>query len=41
MFYHGIDICKRIHVASIMNDEGKNVLKGFSFSNSLEGATAL
>lgn len=41
MFYLGIDIGKRTHVASIMNAEGKVVLKGFSFLNSLEGAHAL
>lgn len=37
MFYIGIDIGKRSHVASIMNDEGKVVLKGFSFPNTIEG----
>jgi len=41
MFYLGIDIGKRTHVASIMNAEGKVVLKGFSFANSLDGAHAL
>lgn len=41
MFYLGIDIGKRTHVASVMNDEGKVVLKGFSFSNTLEGSYTL
>ncbi|MGI6156542.1 MAG: IS110 family transposase [Enterococcus lemanii] len=41
MFYLGIDIGKRTHVASIMNAEGKVLLKGFSFANSLDGAHAL
>lgn len=36
MFYLGIDIGERTHVASVMDDEGKIVLKGFSFSNTLE-----
>ena len=41
MFYLGIDIGKRTHVASVMNDEGKVLLKGFSFANSLDGTHAL
>lgn len=41
MFYIGIDIGKRSHVASIMNDEGKVVLKGFSFPNTIEGGEKL
>lgn len=41
MFFLGIDIGKRIHVASVMNDEGKVVFKGFSFSNTLEGSYTL
>lgn len=41
MFYLGIDIGKRTHVASIMDTEGTVVLKGFSFANSLEEAQAL
>ncbi|WP_143139836.1 IS110 family transposase, partial [Enterococcus saccharolyticus] len=41
MFYLGIDIGKRTHVASVMNDEGKVLLKGFSFVNSLDGTHAL
>lgn len=41
MFYIGIDIGKRSHVASLMNDEGKIVLKGFSFPNTIEGGEKL
>ena len=41
MFYLGIDIAKNTHVASLMNDTGKTVFKGFSFSNSTEGAKSL
>jgi transposase len=41
MFYLGIDIGKRTHVASVMNSEGKVVLKGFSFPNTTEGGEAL
>lgn len=41
MFYLGIDIGKRTHVASVMNEEGKILLKGFSFPNSMEGAFSL
>ncbi|MEC1177273.1 IS110 family transposase [Metasolibacillus meyeri] len=41
MFYLGIDIGKRTHVASLMNQEGKVVLKGFSFPNSAEGGQRL
>ncbi|NBJ68015.1 MULTISPECIES: IS110 family transposase [Clostridia] len=41
MFYLGIDIGKRTHVASVMDDTGKVLLKGFSFSNSLEGGHSL
>ena len=41
MFYLGIDIGKRTHVASVMNDTGKILLKGFSFSNTTEGVEAL
>ena len=38
MYFLGIDIGKRTHVASIMNEEGKVLLKGFSFPNTTEGA---
>lgn len=41
MFYLGIDIGKRTHVASVMDDAGKVLLKGFSFPNSLEGGHSL
>lgn len=41
MFYLGIDIGKRTHAASVMNEEGKILLKGFSFPNSMEGAFCL
>lgn len=40
MFYLGIDIGKRTHAASVMNEEGKILLKGFSFPNSMEGLFA-
>ena len=41
MFYLGIDIGKRTHVASIMSDTGKILLKGFSFKNNTEGGEQL
>ncbi|MCC5893851.1 MAG: IS110 family transposase [Alkalibacterium sp.] len=41
MFFLGIDIGKRSHVASVMNEEGKVILKGFSFPNSIEGGEKL
>lgn len=41
MFYLGIDIGKRTHVASVMDASGKIVLKGFSFPNSSEGGHSL
>lgn len=41
MFYLGIDIGKRTHVASVMDDAGKIVLKGFSFPNSSKGGHSL
>ena len=41
MYFLGIDIGKRTHVASIMNEEGKVLLKGFSFPNTTEGAESL
>lgn len=41
MFFLGIDIGKRSHVASVMNEEGKVILKGFSFPNSTEGGEKL
>lgn len=41
MFYLGIDIGKRTHVASVMDDAGKVLLKGFAFPNTLEGGNSL
>lgn len=41
MFYLGIDIAKNNHVASLMDQDGTLVFKGFSFSNSTDGAQAL
>ena len=41
MFYVGIDIGKRTHVASIMSDTGKVLLKGFSLKNTTEGGELL
>ena len=31
MFYLGIDIAKNTHVASLIDEKGKNIFKGFSF----------
>lgn len=41
MYYLGIDIGKRTHVASVMDEKGKVLLKGFSFSNTTEGGQKL
>lgn len=41
MFYLGIDIGKNTHVASLIDDSGKIVLKAFSFSNTTDGGTSL
>lgn len=41
MYFLGINIGKRTHVASVMNEEGKVLLKGFSFPNTTEGAESL
>lgn len=41
MYYLGIDIGKRKHVAAMLNDEGRAVMKGFTFDNSIEGGNAL
>lgn len=41
MFYLGIDIAKNTHVASLINEKGKNIFKGFSFSNSTDGGKSL
>jgi transposase len=39
MFYLGVDIGKNTHVASLINDSGKIILKAFSFSNTTDGGT--
>ena len=41
MYFLGIDIGKRTHVASLMSEESKVILKGFSFPNTTEGADSL
>ena len=41
MFYLGIDIAKNTHVASLIDEKGKNIFKGFSFSNSTDGRRSL
>lgn len=41
MFYLGIDIAKNTHVASLIDEKGKNVFKVFSFSNTTEGGKSL
>ena len=41
MFYLGIDIAKNTHVASLIDEKGKNIFKGFSFSNSTDGGKSL
>ena len=41
MFYLGIDISKNTHVASLIDEKGKNIFKGFSFSNSTDGGKSL
>ncbi len=41
MFYLGIDIGKRNHVATMLDDGKKAVFRAFSFSNSTEGGEAL
>lgn len=41
MLYLGIDIAKNTHVASLIDEKGKNIFKGFSFSNSIEGGKSL
>lgn len=41
MFYLGIDIAKNTHVASLIDEKGKNIFKGFSFSNSIDGGKSL
>lgn len=41
MFYLGIDIAKNTHVASLIDEKGRNIFKGFSFSNSTDGGKSL
>ncbi len=41
MFYLGIDIAKNTHVASLIDEKGKTIFKGFSFSNTTEGGKSL
>lgn len=41
MFYLGIDIAKNTHVASLIDEKGKNIFKGFSFSNTTNGGKSL
>ena len=41
MFYLGIDIAKNTHVASLMDEKGKTIFKGFSFSNTTDGGKSL
>lgn len=41
MFYLGIDIGKNTHVASLVDDKKKVIVKAFSFSNSIDGAESL
>lgn len=41
MLYLGIDISKRNHIASLLDEKGKTVFKAFSFSNTTEGGTSL
>lgn len=41
MFYIGIDVGKRNHVASMLDDGKKPLFKAFSFSNTTEGGESL
>lgn len=41
MLYLGIDIGKRTHVASLLDEKGKILFKAFSFSNTVEGGEKL
>lgn len=41
MMYLGIDIGKRNHVASLIDENAKNLFKAFSFSNTTDGANDL
>ena len=41
MLYLGVDIGKNSHVASLMDDAGKVIFKGFSFTNTTDGGESL
>jgi len=41
MLYLGIDIGKNTHVASLLNESDKPLLRAFSFSNTTDGANSL
>lgn len=41
MFYLGIDIGKRSHVASLLDEKSKTVFKAFTFSNTSDGCEKL
>ena len=41
MLYLGIDVGKRNHVASLMDENAKILFKAFSFSNTTDGASGL
>lgn len=41
MFFLGIDIAKNTHVASLIDEKGKHIFKGFSFSNTSDGGKSL
>jgi len=41
MLYLGIDVGKRNHVASLMDETVKLLFKAFSFSNTTDGANSL
>ena len=41
MYYVGIDLAKFKHSAAVVGDDGKRLVRGFSFPNSAEGFAAL
>ena len=41
VFYVGIDLAKRRHSAAVVGDDGRRLVRGFSFPNSAEGFAAL
>lgn len=41
MNYLGIDVGKRSHVASMIDEKGKILLKAFTFTNTIDGAESL